>query len=273
MQIKQVNLLVLFLCSTLVISCDFIQNKKSKKTFYNSISGWDIIYVPIIEPYKVSSIDNGSNWLLNRKENGSVSVLQFGVSKSLIYGSSINKKWFLYDTESDLYAEYISEEELFSSLQSFNIPINPIAKCKNYFDSLADEKKCYWFPKEGQKYPAYAIPVPKNVNTISVYEKSKGDFDFTIASTIEAENNGIYFFNPIFNKKNNNLLYISINHSGPILIKDSLIIPIFINKNQFDIAVYTPYPIAQEKGIKEEKRFHKMKTVIIKSNKYIFYGN
>jgi hypothetical protein len=273
MQKILVSVLAAFLCSTLITSCDFIKNKKSKRTFYNTVSGWDIIHVPIIEPYKASSIDNGLNWLLNRKENGSVSISQFGVSKSLIYGSGVNRKWFLYDTQSDLYAEYTSKEKLFSCLQSLNITINPIAKCKNYFDSLADGKKCYWFPKEGQKYPAYANLAPKNINAVSVYEKSKGDFDFTIASNIEAENTSIYFFKLKFNKKDNDSLYISINHSEPIFIKDSLIIPSFINEKQFEIILYIPYQIAQDKGIKEEKRIRKIKTVIIKSDKYIFYGD
>ena len=156
MQKIHISVLAVLLFSTLITSCDFIRNKESKKTFYNSISGWDIIYVPIIEPYSVSSIDHGSNWLLNRKEKSSVSVLQFAVSGSLIYGSTINTKWFLFDTESDLYAEYKSKEELYNNLQSLNIPINPISKCKNYFDTLAEGKKCYWFPGEGQKYPVYA---------------------------------------------------------------------------------------------------------------------
>jgi hypothetical protein len=258
------RILLLILLSTIfVISCDFYKNAKREKTFYNTISSWDIIHVPIIDPYKVSSIDNGSNWLLNRKENGSVSVLQFGVSKSLIYGSSINRKWFFYDTESQLYAEYTSIEELFNSLLSLNIPIHSISKCKNYFDSLVQGKKCYWFPEEGQRYPQYASLIPENVNTISVYEKHNGDFDFTIEPTLKAENSSVYFFKLKCSKKGNDSLYVSISHSEPILVKDSLIIPVFINEKQFNVILYTPDIIAKKKGIAEEIMTRKIKTAII----------
>jgi len=259
MKMRMKILAALFLFN-FMMSCNFNQDKK--KTFYNTISGWDIIHVPIIEPYKVSSTDNGVNWLLNKNETGSISVSMFGVSNNFIFGLSANK-WFLFDTQSKLFAEYPSKERLFNSLQSLNIPINSIAPCKNYFDTLAMGKNCYWFPKEGQKYLECEGLVPERIDTISVYEKPDNDFDFAIRQKLKTEENGIYFFKIEFGKKNNDLLYFSINNSQPVLISDGLIIPVFINTKEFNVILYTPYPIAQKKGISEEKRIRKTKTIQI----------
>ena len=69
----------------LTVSCNFKQDKKQPTTFYNTISDWDIIYIPIIKPYQASSIDKGETWLLGLDEINSIEVLGFGVSQNFIY--------------------------------------------------------------------------------------------------------------------------------------------------------------------------------------------
>src|SRR4051812_15152946 len=114
MQVRQQILIATLIF--LAVSCSFNQDKKQPKTFYNNIAGWDIIYIPIIKPYKASSLDKGVTWSIDRPEQvNSFEVLSFGVSQNIIYGHG-QANWFLLDTKSKLYAEYKSEEELVNSL-------------------------------------------------------------------------------------------------------------------------------------------------------------
>ncbi len=81
--VKVSILLLLFL----VLTLEGCGPSSKKGDFYNEISDWDIIYVPIIEPYRAASIDKGKSWGINTSEISSIALLKFGVSKNFIYGS------------------------------------------------------------------------------------------------------------------------------------------------------------------------------------------
>lgn len=208
-------------------------------------------------------MDKGVTWSLNKADINSVDVLSFGVSQNFIYGHG-QRGWFLFDTKSKLFAEYQTQEELSNSLKSFNVQINSIADCNSYFDSLTKGKTCYWFPLDGQNYPSYADIIPNQVTPITVSESSQKQPNFQFKENLKFHNNKIYFFKIKYNKQQNDLYYLSFDNSQPILVKDSLLIPVFSDKNHFDITLYTPYPVAQEKGISEDKRFLKSKTIFIR---------
>jgi hypothetical protein len=244
-------------------SCNLYNVKKQPKKFYNSIAGWDITHIPIIEPYRATSLDKGVTWSINRPEVvNSFEVTSFGVSQNLIYGQG-RAGWFLLDIKSRLYAEYETEEELLSCLKSFSVPVNAIAKCNTYLDSLAKGKNLYWFPKDGKTDPAYPNITPDAVTKINLTEDSHQQPDFRFKEKLSFKKSKVYFFQINYNQRANDLYYLSFDSSPPILVKDSLIIPVFNNDNQIEITLYTPYPIAQEKGISEGKRFLQTKTAFI----------
>lgn len=244
--------------------CILKGDKEQPKTFYNTIAGWDIAYIPIIEPYRATSLDKGVTWSINRPEVvNSFEVKNFGVSQNLIYGQG-NSKWFLLDTKSKLYAEYPTKGELMNSLSTFSVPINNIDNCNSYFDSLANGKDLYWFPKDGKEYPTYPSIIPDEVTLINVSENNGETPDFSLGKNLSSKKNRVYYFKVKYNKSTNDLYYLSFDNSPPLLVKDNLLVPIFSEKSQFDITLYTPYPVAQEKGISEERRFLKSKTVYIR---------
>lgn len=262
MQVKRQILIALLVFLT--ANCNFIQDKQQPKTFYNTIAGWDINYIPIIEPYRATSLDKGVTWSINRPEVvNSFEVASFGVSQNFIFGKG-RSDWFLIDTKSKLYAEYETQEELINSMMSFAVPVNAIGECSSYFDSLAKGKELYWFPKDGKTYPNYPNITPDAVTTINVTEDTHQQPDFFFKENLPFKKNKVYFFKVNYNQRANDLYYLSFDNSPPILVKDSLLIPVFNNKNQFDITLYTPYPVAQEKGIPEERRFLKTKAVFIR---------
>lgn len=253
-----IALLILF-----TTSCNLNPNRNERKTFYNTISGWDISYIPIIEPYRATSLDKGVTWSINRPEVvNSFDVVSFGVSNNFIYGHGISK-WFLLDTKSKLFAEYGTKQELLSSLESFAVPINPVRECNFYFDSLSKDKKLYWFPKDGKSYPTYPNINPDAVAIINVTGNIHQP-DFFFKPNLPFKKSRVYFFQVSYNQKANDLYYLSIDNSPPELVKDSLLIPVFCDKSKFEITLYTPYPVAQEKDIPEEKRFLKTKTIYIR---------
>lgn len=246
-----------------ISSCNLNQDKKQPKTFYNTIAGWDITHIPIIEPYKATSLDKGATWSINRPEViNSFEVTSFGVSQNLIYGQG-NTNWFLLDTKTKLYAEYETQGELLNSLKSFSVPVNDIDNCNSYLDSVAKGKNLYWFPIDGKTYPDYPSIQPDGITLINVTEKPGERPDFSFKEDIPFKKTQVYFFKINYNQSTNDLYYFSFDNSPPVLVKDSLLIPVFSKKSQFDVTLYTPYPVAQEKGISEEKRFLKSKTAHI----------
>lgn len=262
MQVRR-QLLITILSFTF-IGCNINNDKKQPKTFYNTIEGWDITYIPIIESYRATSLDKGATWSISRPEVvNSFEVKSFGVSHNLIYGQG-SSNWFLLDTKSKLYAEYETQGELLNSLKSFSVPLNDIGKCNSYLDSVAKGKDLYWFPKDGKTYPDYPSINPDGVTLINVSEKTGEQPDFSFKEDLSFKKTKVYFFKIKYNKSTNDLHYLSFDNSPPMLVKDSLLVPVFSNKTQFDITLYTPYPVAQEKGISEEKRFLKSKTAYIR---------
>jgi hypothetical protein len=247
-----------------ISSCNLSHDKKQPKTFYNTFAGWDITHIPIIEPYRAISLDKGVTWTINRSEViSSFEVTSFGVSHNLIYGQG-NTNWFLLDTKSKLYAEFETQGELLYSLKSFSVPVNYIGKCNSYLDSLATGKDLYWFPRDGKTYPDYPSINPDAVTVINVSEKTGEQPDFSFKQDLPFKKTKVYFFKIKYNQSTNDLYYFSFDNSPPVLVRDSLLIPVFSNKSQFDLTLYTPYPVAQEKGISEEKRFLKSKTAYIR---------
>ena len=90
---KFVFLIYLIALSIGLNSCN---KPKEKIGFYKSISGLDVRHVPIIPPFKATSTDGGRSWLINSSQiirldqnrYGSIPILEFGVSKNYIYGST-----------------------------------------------------------------------------------------------------------------------------------------------------------------------------------------
>lgn len=235
------------------------------KTFYEQIAGWDIVHIPIIEPYRASSIDNGRTWLLNKVVDGfgGLEVISLGVSQNMIYGCSSSNNWFLFDTNSKILAEYPSQAALMASLNYLNIPIEPIASCSSYSAILAAGQPCYWFPKDLSVYPQYPPIKPKEVATLNIVEENKSNPIFSINTNIKSNTSRIYFFRINYNRPKNDIYYIAFNYSPPTLIKNNLLIPVFIPADTCQVWVYTPFPIAQQKGIAESARFVKSMTVRI----------
>lgn len=235
--------------------CGLIADKKEPAYFYNSIAGWDIRHVPIIKPFRVSSIDGGRSWLLNKEELGSIEVSQFGVTQNFIYGQS-NTKWFVFDTKSKLYAVYKTELEMNDCLKSFKIKTGEILECNDYFKRLTKGIKPYWFPEEGNEYPDYPPIIARDIIDIKITDSGSGDPDFKLLKQPKVNKEKIYFFRVLYSKGQNDLYYLSFNSQPPIQVKDSLLITVFETSNMFDITMYTPYPIAEKRGIPESKRLH-----------------
>jgi hypothetical protein len=151
----------IFLLAIMSLGCSC--GPKQPKSFYNTIASWDISYIPIIKPYRAVSVDRGSSWSIEIPETSdNIDVLRFGVSGNFIYGKeepsfdmlmnsgneNAKRNWFLFDTKAKLHTRYKTEEELIRNLDSLSIPVNAIVKCKTYFDSLCDDHKLYWYPKD-----------------------------------------------------------------------------------------------------------------------------
>ena len=240
--------------------CGLVGDKKEPATFYNSIAGWDIQHVPIIKPFRVTSTDGGRSWFLNQKELGSIEVSRFGVSQNIIYGKG-NSRWFVFDTKSKLFAEYGSEAQLNECLQSLGIKPNQISECNDYFKRLAKGFKPYWFPAEGKEYPDYPAITPKDIIDIKIIDSVNEEPDFDLLKKPKVSKEKIYFFRVRYSKGENELYYLSFNNNPPIAVKDSSVIPVFETSNMFHITLYTPYPVAEQKGIPESKRIHKGKQI------------
>lgn len=258
-----------------VMSCTLACNSHGKKhtdKFYDTISkDWDYICIPVIKPYKAASTDNGRSWLLEFEMPNEVKVSSFGVSKNFIYGygdeviieGQPKKGWFAFDINSKLLAVYPSRKELTASLNEFNISANNIADCNKYRDSLANGYDLSWYPKIGKNYPSYPEIHIKEVTEIRVIEDAKGKPDFYFNNSLHLHKNKIYSFRISYNKKINDLYYLSLPNRNPILVKDDLLIPVFIDTNKLDLYLYTPVLVAEEKKISKSERFEKIKPLSI----------
>lgn len=247
-------------------------NKKYSDNFYDTISeDWDFICIPVIKPYRVGSTDNGRSWLLELNFGNSVMVSKFAVSKNFIYGygseviisGQPKKGWFAFDINSKLLAVYPSRQELTSLLNDFNIPVNSITDCNKYSDSLGGGYRLSWYPKNGRNYPSYPEIHSKDIIEIKVTENAKEKPDFYFDPIVPLHKNRVYFFKITYNKKQNNLYYLSFPFRDAVLVKDNLLVPVFIDSNKLDITLFTPFPIGEEKKIPESERFLKTKTMSV----------
>ncbi len=258
----------------LVISgCDFSSERKKTATedFYSSISDWDIKYIPIFPPFRASStypdewLISGSEEIhLGENEFGAIHVESFGVSKNYIYGMTKEKLWFLFNTNTSIYSEYATEKELNETLKMFNLDKNKIETCAYYFDQLNNNKRCYWFPKVGSTYPKYEDAKPDKVYTIVVNGKENIS-DFKVSQSIRKSPSKLYFFKFDYKYNQNELFYFSANGSSPKLISDTTLYSVYCEGDTYmNISIYTPFPVAQSKGIPEKDRIVISKLVEIK---------
>ncbi len=106
----------------LLTSCDVLIND-NKKGFYEYYKNYDIIRIPLIEPYEIYSSDDGANWFFDVPFGKILEGLQISDVKSLyvdndlifIYSSMISlpgemtSAWFVFETKgktSNYYTDY-----------------------------------------------------------------------------------------------------------------------------------------------------------------------
>ncbi|HEX7847840.1 MAG TPA: hypothetical protein VF476_18700 [Chitinophagaceae bacterium] len=244
-------------------SCGLPEKKTGgEKDFYNTIAGWDIQHVPIIPPFRATStypglwLITGSDGLLHLGKNrvGDIPVYSFGVSKNYIYGKTENERWFLFDINSSLYAEYSTDKELFETLAIYKLDKNPIESCDKYYKDLTEDKRCYWYPKPGEDYPKFEDYQPSTIYTIIVDGKEKVT-DFKIKESIRRTISKVYYFRMKYDNEKNDLFYVSFDYSPPRLITNHEIFTAYAEDNtSLNISVYTPFPVGQSKGIEEKDR-------------------
>ncbi len=143
------------------MGCESKKSQSERDIFYETVSGWDIIHIPIVPPFRATStypnvwLITGSKTRIKLDENrhGDIPVLAFGVVQEYICGSTpigySNKadKWFLFNTTTYEYDEYESEQGLLIKLESLKLEKPKIEFCDVYFDKLINGETCYWFPK------------------------------------------------------------------------------------------------------------------------------
>lgn len=257
----------IFLVVILFISCSTRSN--SPQAFYSTFSGWDIKYIPIIEPFRASSIDGGTAWYIDGKDirqsanvGGTIHVQEFGVSGNYIFGKN-EGQWFLLDTRTSMYAAYNTKEELLGCLSDLHIPVKPIKTCTEYYRSLQEEGRCYWFPADGETYNGYIDVKPVDPVSITVISDTVNGPRLQAGSRIKYHRNNIYFFDVKLQGNESDLLYLAINYAPQFKVTKDTMMPVFIDDKQFDITLYTPYLVAQEKGIPESKRLYVKKMITI----------
>lgn len=260
---------ILLFCVFLLNNCHFSNKQTSgEDDFYSTIAGWDIKQVPIIPPFRATSSSPGQ-WLISgageslhpgNNREGDIPVEAFGVSKQYIYGTAPNDQadgppqWFLFNTQNLLYVAYDSEEEFHQAFKHYQLDKKPIAGCDTYFTELSEHKRCYWYPEKGQDYPIYPAFRPDSCITITIQENSKG-IHFKLPPTIKRSATKIYYFKTAYNRDTNDLYYISFDNSAPRLIKNGDTIAACAENNRLlEITVYTPYPVAERKGLSEQDR-------------------
>jgi hypothetical protein len=264
----------------LVAGCGFLR-KDQPTGFYHTFGGWDIAYIPIIEPYRASSTTRGDSWFISDGKNreiilrknhfGGIPTRQFGVSKNYIFGETDQQAfryaetdvWFIFDVNTGIYADYESQAEMEKVLQIYEVPITNMHTCAEYQAILKKEKRCDWYPAENIPYPTYPSAQPANPIQVSVEISGNNQVSFSLPDKITTNPTKIYYFKTILNTTSNDVFYVSVDASPPLLIKPNLVFPVFIYENQAEITVYTPFPVAQQKGIPEEKRVVMTKTLRI----------
>jgi hypothetical protein len=223
------------------------------QSFYELVSDWDILYVPVIEPYRVSSIDKGETWLLSHDTPEIFPVISVGVTNNYVYGQAADQSWFLSDTRSSLQATYQSQNELAAALRYLQLPVHEIRSCGDWWKQLSKGKPCYWHPPKGKAYPVY----PALSAGESVVLHISGDVrnpEFTVSQQIQSNDHGIYFFRVESGLDNNKLLYLSFDGSAPVLVTNNEVIPVYANNKYLEIVLYVPFPVAEDRKVPENER-------------------
>lgn len=264
------NKYLVYLLLALLSGCRLSDDKKSGDDgFYGSIAGWDIRHVPIIPPYRATSTYPEQWTILKKDQVRNIQVRAFGVTKNYIYGKIPDDnykdtgRWFLFNTNSSLYSEYDTELELDATLAKYSLKKNSVRLCEDYFQQLSKGESCYWFPKQGNKYPKYEDAKPNSVIAIDIRENEKG-IDFDILGPVKKDTSKIYYFRTLYNKEKNDLYYISLDYSDPKQIRNNDTLAAYLGGDTLTLSVYTPFPVAEKKGIREENRIVITKAVPLK---------
>ena len=78
---------------------------------------------------------------------------------------------------------------------------------------------------------------------------------FKVTQSIKKSASKLYFFKFDYANKQNELFYFSGNSSSPKLINDTTIYTVYSEDNTYlNLSVYTPFPVAESKGIAEKNR-------------------
>jgi|GEM_PF-5276085 len=238
------------------------QEQHLQQSFYELISDWDILYVPVIAPYRASSLDKGETWLLSNDALESYPVISIGVTNNCIYGRADASTWYLIDTHSHMRATYASRAECMSALQALQLPQREIRTCNAWHDQLAHRKPCYWYPAKGQKYPEYP-PLKSDHATILQVHGDLRDPEFKVAQQVSTNPNGIYFFRVESDLPDNPLLHLSVNNGSPVLAENGLIFPVFSKDNYLELTLYVPFPVAEAHKVPENERVRIFRNVAL----------
>jgi hypothetical protein len=223
------------------------------QSFYELVSDWDILYVPVIEPYRVSSIDKGETWLLSHDTPESFPVRSIGVTNNCIYGQAEDKSWFLTDTRSSLQATYNNQNELEAALKYLQLPVHEIRSCGAWWKQLSNGQPCYWHPPKGKTYPEYPALTAIESTELHISGNVRNP-EFTVSQQIQANDEGIYFFRVASDLENNKLLYLSFDASAPVLVTNNMVIPVYVKNKYLEIVLYVPFPVAEEQKVPENER-------------------
>jgi hypothetical protein len=263
-----------------VTGCGFLR-KNQPTGFYHTWGGWDVAYIPIIEPYRATSTTRGETWFISDGKNreiilrndhsGGIPTRKFGVTKNYIFGQTDQQAfryadtdvWFIFDVNTGVYADYESQAEMENVLHIYEAPVTPMYTCAEYQAILKKEKKCDWYPAENTPYPTYPSPQPTQPIKVDVEIQPNNQVSFSLPEKITPNPTKIYYFKINLNTTANELFYISVDACPPQLIQPNLVIPAFIYNNQAEVTVYTPFTVAEQKGIPEEKRVVKSKILHI----------
>lgn len=217
----------------LFISCDY--ESKKKGNFYTKFEDGDIYYIPIKEPYRVFSIDNGTTWYLepdwlgdphfycNSPEN----IIEFAVSKNILFGQEL-KGWFLFDMRTGFLARFKTENMLHDFLQEFNIKITPSELSNDIYDELIERGTIYWLSNTIQSDTTYYSLIPKVYSVINIGMYADSTITLNTPDTINETENSIYFFQLSSDLNQLKDLNLSIDLIGPIPFDKEAYIPVYI---------------------------------------------
>lgn len=246
--------------SIFLTGCYLSADPNSSADFYKNYSEWDIQYVPIVDPIRVYSINKGKTWNLDIDIFHGDEIKSFGISENYIYGQlekycvDCENKWFLYDINSKLWAEYKSQTQLFYTLKYFDIKANDIKSCNAYFDQLIKGGRCNWYPPTGKKYIVNTSSYRKNIDTIFIGGGKDNVPKLNVKLSVNTNRTEIYFYKVIVEKGLFDSLYISVDNrydTNPnyTMVTDSMILPVNVPHSEYQLTLYTPFETAKRRHL------------------------